>query len=335
MRYAIAGALLCAVQATALGAASVDRVYAFGDSLNDCCNNPAAPFTNGPESWLVEFSALMGARYSETAAVNYAVGGAQSGAFNAIAGGGVTAPDGLQSQIDRFQADAPAVDADDLAVIWVGTNDIWSSSYAADTLFGLPGLDIVKPLGPNPGTQELAGYIADNVQIAVQDLRDAGFGNALVLTPYDIGDSALFDVATGPAQNTEYAEALRDELFRRFTPGIDSYVLDVVELIRDLQAGAPDNGFTQLTTDPSCSFGSILCADRPQSAQDSFIYFDFVHLTTTTNSEIAAAAAALLQDGDPLAPVPLPAGLVLMLTAVGGFAVMRRRRPGCGVPGVS
>ncbi|MEM9499388.1 MAG: SGNH/GDSL hydrolase family protein [Pseudomonadota bacterium] len=331
LRRAIAGAALVTSLAVSAQAASIDdpyfdELFVFGDSLNDCCINPAAPFTNGPDTWLVEFADLIGATYEESTVYNYATGGAQSGTDNAIAPGGVPAPDGLQSQIDRFQADAPAVDSRDMAVIWVGTNDIWASSYLGDTLFGLPGLDVVKPLGQTPGVEELAGYIAGNIRTAVEDLRDAGFGNALLLTPYDIGDSALVDdIPAGPERNTAYSEALVEAMQTLYTPGIDTYVLDVVELIRDLQAGAPENGFLELGTFPSCSFGDILCSDRDEAEQDTFIYFDFVHLTRATNSEVARAAASLVKEGDPLAPVPLPAGLWLLASALGASAVMAHR----------
>ena len=322
----VAASLALAALPCVAGATVIDEVYAFGDSLNDCCINPQAPFLNGDESWLVDFASAIGASYTESTTNNYATGGAQSGSFNAIAPGGATAPDGLRSQIGRFQADAPSISSDDLAVIWVGTNDIWASSYQSDTLFGLPGLDIVKPRGQDPSVQSLSGYIARNIQNSVKDLRDAGFGNVLLLTPYDMGDSALVDTAEGPAQNTAYSEALRDKLMALATPGVNTYALDIVELIRGLQAGSPDNGFLELTTSPSCTFGEIVCETRPLAEQDSFVYYDFVHLTAATNREISAAAASLILDGAPVAPVPLPAGVWLLGAGLGMMGLLRRRR---------
>ncbi|MDU8944929.1 GDSL-type esterase/lipase family protein [Ovoidimarina sediminis] len=322
--FSAAAAVVC-LSAPAAHAITVDEIYVFGDSLNDCCINPAAPFTNGPETWLVEFAALLGASYAESTTYNYATGGAQSGDYNAIAPGGAPQPNGLQSQIDLFEGDAPAVDSDDLAVIWVGTNDIWASSYDSPTLFGIEGLDIVKPLGEDPSTGDLTDYIIGNLQDAVIDLREAGFGTVLLLTPYDIGDSALVDSAGGSAQNTAYSEALSEAMLALYTPGIDTFVLDTVALIRSLQDGSPENGFTELTTAPSCTFGEILCETRTPPEQDSFIYYDFVHLTRATNREVAMAAADLLQNGTPVAPVPLPAGGLLLLSAAGGLLLLRRR----------
>lgn len=172
-----AGAILSgALASTGAQAATFGDLYAFGDSLNDCCNNVQAPFTNGDETWLVELADAIGATYDEaTTTTNYATGGAQSGDFNAIFDGSgsepVYAENGLQSQIDQFQLDAPEITSDDLAVIWVGTNDIWASSYVADQLLGIPTLDVNKPLGLDPTAEALAEYIAGNIQTAITDLE--------------------------------------------------------------------------------------------------------------------------------------------------------------------
>lgn len=322
---AAAAALFVLSSTAETRALSVDEIYAFGDSLNDCCINPAAPFTNGPDSWLVAFSSLLGANYVDSTATNYAIGGAQSGATNAVVGADAPIPTGMQAQVARFKDAAPAIGTDDLAVIWVGTNDIWTSSYDQDQLFGVPGLDINKPLGNDPTAAALSGYIADNIQTSVRHLRDSGFRQVLLLTPYDIGDSALVDAPGGPAQNTAYSEALRDRLVSLYTMGIDTYVLDMVALIRDLQAGAPGNGFTELGTDPSCSFGSIVCEDRSLAEQDTFIFYDFVHLTRATNAQVSLAAAAVIESGVVVPQVPLPATGLLLLAGLGGLSLARRR----------
>lgn len=310
--------------APAINAASYD-IFGFGDSLIDCCENPDAPFTNAEVTWLEEFAALIGADYTDNNTTNYGTGGAQSGKYNAIAPSGVKAENGLLSQIAEFKADGHAIDGDDLAVIWVGTNDIWPSSYQSDELFNIPTFDIVKPLGVDPDPIDLASYISSNIQTAVEHLRDGGFTQTLLLTPYDIGDSGLVDVPGGPAQNTEYSEALRDALMMLYTPGIDTYVLDVVHLIRRLQDPESGSGFEFLTTSPACNVpGVVICEERDPAEQDKFIYYDFVHLTAATNSEIAKAAANVVLNGAPVAPVPLPAGGALLAGGVLTLLLVRR-----------
>lgn len=309
-----------------LSAATIDEVYAFGDSLNDCCFS--GPFTNGSNTWLVEFSANIGASYSETQSANYAVGGAQSGPFNAI---GATDASfgfdtGLQTQIDRFETSGTSVDVDDLAVIWVGTNDIWASAFPEPLLFGL---ETNQPLGPRPAVDDLVDYITGNIDKAIEDLRDSGFGNVLLLSPYDVGQSALTDGPESTALSTAYSLALRDALSELYNPGVDTYFLDMVNVLTDMQTDA-SLGFSHFTGFDSCGpLGSPdVCAARPQAEQDSFIFYDAVHLTTAANSVVANSAAAIVTNGTPIAPVSLPSALLLVLAGLGGLGAARGfRRP--------
>lgn len=326
-KWPAAAALTLMLGASTAAAAPFDAVYAFGDSLNDCCVNAAAPFTNGPQTWLPAFAAAIGADYPtpESAARNYAIGGAQSGEVNAIpaADAGFGFNTGLLAQMTRFEASGDVVGADDLAVIWVGTNDIWPSAFDGDTLFGLT---INKPVGDNPAVAALADHVAGNVGQAAARLRDTGFGSLLILTPYDMANAALIDNPDGPARNTAYALAVRDRLTTLFTPGIDTYVLDMVALIEGLQAGAPGNGFAFLTGFDACNGGGVVCEDRTQAEQDAFIFYDFVHLTTATNAVVAREAAALLSSGATVTPVPLPVPAALLLAAIGALSMAARRR---------
>lgn len=325
-RAALAIALF--IGTSPVAAATFGAVYAFGDSLNDCCINPAAPFTNGPVTWLPAFAAAIGADYPtpEIPVRNYAIGGAQSGQFNVIPASDAAFgfDTGLLAQIGRFEAVGESVGADDIAVIWVGTNDIWPSAFDGDLLFG--ALPINKPLGTTPGEGALANHVAGNIGEAAARLRDSGFGTLLVLTPFDIANSALIDNPDGPARNRAYSLALRDRLMTLYTPGIDTFVLDMVSLIDGLQAGAPGNGFSFLTGFEPCSTGAIVCETRSQAEQDAFIFYDFVHLTTATNAVVAREAAALLTDGAPVAPVPLPVPAVLLLSGLAALGMAARRR---------
>lgn len=324
LRAAAAFALL--LGATPAAAASFGAVYAFGDSLNDCCINPAAPFTNGPQTWLPAFAAAIGADYPvpETATRNYAIGGAQSGQLNAIVAADAGFNTGLLAQIERFEASGAVVGDDAVAVVWVGTNDIWPSAFDGDTLFGLA---INKPLGDTPDVDALADHVAANIGQAAARLRDEGFGSLLILTPYDMANSALIDnPVEGPARGSAYSAAVRDRLTTLFTPGIDTYTLDMVALIAGLQAGSPGNGFEFLTGFQPCNAGGTACGDRTQAEQDSYIFNDFVHLTTATNAIVSQKAAALLLSGATVAPVPLPAPAALLLVGLGALTVQARRR---------
>jgi phospholipase/lecithinase/hemolysin len=320
-------AVALSLAAVPAGAASFGALYAFGDSLNDCCINPAAPFTNGPQTWLPAFAAAIGADYPspESATRNYAIGGAQSGELNAVVAADTPAfKTGLQAQVARFEASGDVVGANDIAVIWVGTNDIWPSAFDGDALFG--AFPINKPVGDNPAVKALASHVAGNIAQAAARLRDAGFGTLLILTPFDIANSALIDNPDGPVRNAAYSAAVRNRLLRLHTPGLDTFALDMVALIAGLQAGAPGNGFQFLTGFEPCNSGGTACEDRTQAEQDSYIFNDFVHLTTATNAEVARQAAALVKSGATVAPVPLPAPALLLVAGLGALAVAGRRR---------
>lgn len=321
-------ALIIAALPVAASAASFGKIYAFGDSLNDCC--VLGPFTNGPQTWIPALAGAIGADYPspENATQNYAVGGAQSGASNVIPStdAGLGYASGLLSQIDRFEADVASVSADDLAVVWVGTNDIWSAAFTTPSLFG--AIPIFQPLGSRPSVDALAEHVAGNIAQGAARLRDKGFGKLLIVTPFDVGQSALTEGAETSALQTEYSQAVRDRLVGLHIPGIDTWTLDMLSLIAGLQAGAPGNGFSFLTGADSCApFGSApgTCEARPAAEQDAFLFYDAVHLTTATNAVVSAEAAALLTLTAPIAPVPLPASAALLLAGFGALCAAGRR----------
>lgn len=296
-------------------AAPFDKLYAFGDSLNDCCRNPLAPFTNGPETWLPDLAAQLGATYAEDVAHNYAVGGAQVGPVNAIAQADIDLGylTGFTSQAERFRDDAPAVGSHDLGVVWVSTNDAWPSAHEGPMLFG--AVPFNRPVGVQPSVEDFTTYIVDTLRTGIDDLLAGGIEKLMILTPYDMANSGLWDTPAARDLNTAYTLALRDALERLSTPGAETWVLDMVTLLEEAKPG-----FAFDTAAQSCqAIGDGLNCD-------DHIFLDSVHLTTAMNAIVADEAAALLLTTDPVAAIPLPAGFVLLAGAGGALALLRRRR---------
>jgi len=76
-----------------------------------------------------------------------------------------------------------------------------------------------------------------------------------------------------------------------------------------------------LDVDGTCT-GSALCTTIVDA--DDFFFVDSVHPNRLVQAEISAAVLPLVQSQ--LTPVPLPAGLPLMLVGVGAFGALRMTR---------
>lgn len=315
---AVALALALGLASTpALGATSIGSIYAFGDSLNDCCRNGGAPFTNGPETWLPAFATAVGGTYAETLSFNYAVGGAQTGPVNAVPATDTVLgyPTGFTSQAARFKADAPAVGSHDLGVVWVGTNDIWASANDSDLLFG--AVPYNRPVGKQPAVEVFVEYAVSTLRSGIDDLVAGGIEKLLILTPYDMASSALLDSPGAVTLGTSYSLALRDALEGLYTPGIDTWTLDMVTVLEDAQAVFPFKTGAEPCPTPDSATGC-----------DDYVFVDFVHLTSAMNAIVSAEAANLVTTAPPVAPVPLPGGMVLLLGGLAGFGALRLRAAG-------
>lgn len=310
-------------------AASFDRLFGFGDSLTDCC--VFGPYTNAPEAWLSRLAQEIGSTHTGTPVDNYAIGGAQSGPINAISSLETAAgvPSGFQSQAQRFGASGTPVGANDLAVVWVGTNDIWPS---ANTSLNFPGNPLNRPLGDTPATADLVDYVADNIDGGIQDLKTAGFMNFLILSTFDVGLSTLGgSTPQVAALSRDYSVGLRDALSTYTTAGANTFFVDVLSLFDDIQADPAAFGFdpTRTTGFNNCDGAAQIidptftCADLAQSEQDSYVFVDGIHLTTASYELLIDRAAASLS-GSPVAPVPVPMPLALLGSGLLGLAGLRK-----------
>jgi outer membrane lipase/esterase len=306
-------------------AATVGDMYYFGDSLTDCCWTQRYT-NNGLPNWADQLSAMVGATNTMSKTTNYAIGGAQSGTGNAntpianqIAANNNGALSGFLPQVGRFTASGAAVNANTFAGIWVGTNDIWPSAYNASTpnTGNLPG-----NLGPQPSVSALTNYIMGNITAGINQLKGAGISNVVLLSPYDLAQSAL--VPNDPiamALATQYSDALTLAESQLRISGVNIYFVDVEQLLRDAQADPSAYGFLHTTSIDSCSASAADCAANP----NSYIFNDVIHVTSAFDTLIAQEAAKLISDGITTS-VPEPSTWAMLMLGFAGIGFMTYRR---------
>src|SRR4051812_21401928 len=172
----VAGAILFGAALAEVG--PFGNAYFFGDSLTDCC--AFGRTTNGP-NWSDLLPSQIGENYPPTLQTNLAVGGALSGRLNVLPAASFRAPTGFLSQVRRFTSGRTSVGPNDVACIWIGTNDIWPSTYSA----ALPPAENVgsprQPLGPQPSVPALTSYIVGNIRSGITELEAVGFRNFVLL----------------------------------------------------------------------------------------------------------------------------------------------------------
>lgn len=259
---------------------SFGNAYFFGDSLTDCCGAGRSTTNNAP-NWADQLPPAIGATYTATFDNNLAVGGAQTGftavsPINEAAVGGV--PSGFLSQVARFAARGGAISSRDIAGIWIGTNDIWPSAQA------VASEGIRQQVGPRPAVSVFTDYLAGNVRTGIDTLVDQGIRNIVLASPYDLGVSEIFSAggsndATTRALATQYSEAFRDRLATLYTPGVNTYFLDSLTLLRRVQEYPDIYGFESVTSGNSCADNPD-CLAAQASVQSRYVFSDMIHLSS-------------------------------------------------------
>jgi len=277
------------------------NAYFFGDSLTDCCWTQR--YTNdGTPNWADLLPSLIGASYAASKQTDLAV----AGAAVATSGGNPTlaAELGIQTgflaQVGRLSEEGVTVSHNDIAAIWIGTNDIWPSSYSAtDQAPPIVGA-FDKPLGSRPGITDLTNYVTSNIRTGINQLKADGFRNIVLLSPYDVGQSAIEPNATAAALAMQYSIAIRNAESHLYTPGVNTYFIDVLSLLQQVQAHPAAYGFQHTSAADNCQANN--CSSLSLAQQNTYIFNDILHLTNGFDQVLANNAAGIINAGITIHP---------------------------------
>ena len=299
----------------------VSDFFVFGDSLSDPGNlfndflagDLTLPFFVDPNGQVSDgdtWASQLGADFASGTNYSYASArAADNGIINFDADTGTTPVDvpDLSAQIAAFSAD-----------VFSGAATTGPTSVAAVMIGGNALRDA---FGDLPNAQAIAEAAILNTVTAVGTLLASGVGQVIVsgvpnlgLIPEVLNSGDVGTVITATNISALYNQQLQAALNQTFGRGTVGY-FDLFGVLGNVTGNPTAFGFNQplneTCLDAITGLTALNCA--------GFLFFDSIHPTTAGHAIIADAFARKV------AAVPLPAGVVLLLGALGGLAVMRRR----------
>jgi len=328
MRAALVKVALVLCLPAAQAAPSYSTIYVFGDSLSDTGNTQAVlgtnaivanlagygsngRFSNGPV-WHESLATGLGlapATRSRSGGNNYAHGGAR--VDNAS---GQSA--GVLNQYASYTSGkgATGADADALYIVWGGGND---------------ARDLVGNANPLSAIQSAINSLSG----VLTGLLNSGATTLLVPNLPDLGRIPEFRTGAN-ASSASLVSKLWNETLLTMLEEINAhttasiYFLDVFSIFNDVLDHPASYGFNN-TTGQCRSLGFLGLTENSCANADRWVFWDQIHPTKAAHALLGAAALDLLSNGSPLAHVPEPASVMLVLLALTvAVAVSRRRRAG-------
>ncbi len=328
-RLGLIVAALLALTVAPASAGPYGAIYAFGDSLSDAGNayiatrgtTPPAPpyalvngygvFSNGPV-WVQDLASRLGLGPllpSLAGGTDFAVGGAQTGAFDAYAGSSgdlLPAPGNPRaaSQLGMFTTNVPHPAANALYTLSIGSNDL-KTILTQDA--GNPAQAISD-----------ATAVIGNIATLIGDLAAGGARNFDVLNVPDLGlapelrAQGAAIAAQASAFSAEFDASLQGALAGLAqSDGLDLHLIDSYALVDEAAANPARFGLTNVTA--ACLPPGSL---TPCATPDQYLFWDDTHPSETGHLVLAEAA------------LPEPASFALLATGLGLLSVFARaRRP--------
>ena len=222
--------------------------------------------------------------------VNFAVGGATA-AINPVASD-------FAEQRSDFAASGVRLAEFSQAVVWFGGNDL---------------LDLLSNPLLDPTT--VINNAVGSLFFGIQDLAfNSGVDRFVVAGLPNFAEiPAAFGSTDAARASLSFNGAVQTAIAGLNASGIDTRFVDIAAVVAQVQA---DPAFTNLPPE-TCLQGAIDCT--------GFAFWDPIHPTEAAHVFVADAISAELVDIE-IAPVPLPAGAVLLLTGLVAFGALSRRQ---------
>ncbi|MBV8037024.1 SGNH/GDSL hydrolase family protein [Roseateles sp.] len=312
---------------------SFSTIYVFGDSLSDTGNTQAVlgtnaiiantagygangRFSNGPV-WHESLATGLGlapATRSRSNGNNYAHGGARIDNASGQSAG-------VLNQYASYTSGkgAGGADANALYIVWGGGND---------------ARDLVGKANPLSAIQSAIGSLSG----VLTGLLNSGATTLLVPNLPDLGRIPEFRTGANASSASQVSKlwndtllTMLDEINSHTTASI--YFLDVFSIFNDVLDHPASYGFSN-TTGQCRSLGFLNLTEISCANADSWVFWDQIHPTKAAHAMLGAAALDLLSNGSPLAHVPEPASVMLVLLALALAAAISRPRRGAAQDGL-
>ena len=296
IRLALLATAAMLLPMTAAHAQTYSRLVSFGDSLSDNGNlylatsgtQPPAPYNKRFTNDLVWAEYLAGSMQGFFTATSYT-----SGNFNSAFGGArtdaaVVNPPGTSTQIASFLAHHGTFGANDVVSMWAGANDIFQA---------VPG----AAGNPSTAASVMTGVsvtAATNVATQVGTLAGAGAKTILVMNLPDLGQTPQFtSSASASALGTVSATAFNTALSAGLNTvagqatGTNIVQVDIQSAFSAIIANPSAFGISNAT---QACITVTSCVTGGASVQNTYLFFDGVHPTSTGHKLVAAMAAQYL-----------------------------------------
>ncbi|MEM1074528.1 MAG: SGNH/GDSL hydrolase family protein [Pseudomonadota bacterium] len=158
------------------------------------------------------------------------------------------------------------------------------------------------------------------VQTQIDALVNAGVNDFVVMTLPDFEQIPLFNgPGAGLGAQLGGSAALYNEQLQSYLAGLSANVtvVDVFSALSDDDLLAPLN---LIDTENACVAAGV-------SDCSGYLYYDNIHPTKKGHDLIAKLTREGLRETYELQPVPLPAPALMLITAITGLTLVRRRRP--------